>query len=172
MYASILSVSTISLIPMLLSVFTTDAVSFTCVTGDGTQLNNTCPDNRVAECTSIVYDKSLWVNNLVMELDLICDRTWMKALPNYGWFTGMFFNIFILQMSDICGRWTIIFGFQMGLTITVFLSAAPTSIVAFRQVNIRLIMNTVSILLGKLTGIPLFMYHSKTKSNTILLKLN
>jgi hypothetical protein len=93
-YASIVSVSTISLMPMLLSVFITDSVSFTCITGNGSQLNDTCPDNRIAKCTSIVYDKSLWTNNLIMELDLVCDQTWMKALVHtvdsnsteYCWF--------------------------------------------------------------------------------------
>ena len=89
--------------------------------------------NRVAECTTVLYDKSLWTNNLVTELDLVCDRTWMKALPNYGWFTGMLFTVIILQLSDICGRWSIIVVSQIGLTISVFLSAASTSVHLYRD---------------------------------------
>ena len=134
-YASLVSFSTISTMPMLLGVFMTDPVNFKCHTGNGTQLNGTCPGNRVDECSYIEYDKSLWTNNLVMELDLVCDRAWMKALPNYGWFTGMLFTVILLQLSDVCGRWTVIFGCQMGLTVTVFLSAMSSTNYLYRYVT-------------------------------------
>ena len=132
-YLSLVSVSTISTMPMLLGVFLTDLVGFKCHTTNGTQLNATCPGNRVTECVQVEYDNSLWTNNLVMEFDLICDRAWMKALPNYGWFTGMLFTVIFLQLSDVCGRWTVIFGCQMGLTITVFLSVTSSTIYMFSE---------------------------------------
>ena len=129
--ASLISLSTISTLPMLLAVFMTDPVKFTCLTLSGTRLNGTCPDNQVARCVQIEYDRSIWTSNLLMEMNLVCDRTEMKALPNYGWFVGMFLTAFTMQMPDLFGRWSTIFGCQAGLTLTVLLSAAVTSIEAY-----------------------------------------
>ena len=98
-------------------------------------LNSTCPNNEISKCQFIEYDTSLWTNNLVMYLDLVCDRTWMKALPNYGWFFGMFLTSFTLQFPDFFGRWKMLIVSQLGLTVTTFLTAISRSVYFYSQVD-------------------------------------
>ena len=95
---------------------------------DSRHLNSTCPDNKVEKCRYIDYDTSLWTRNLVMHLDLVCDRAWMRALPNYGWFIGMCLTTFTLQLPDFFGRWRVLFASQVGIIMSVFLVASSQSI--------------------------------------------
>lgn len=130
-YAGLVSVATISVSSVLISVFMLDDYDFTCHTNNET-FHSTCPENKVSNCDFIQYNRSVWTNSLIMEMDLVCDRVWMKTLPYYGLFTGTALNTLAMSLSDLCGRWTLIFGGQAGLTVTLFLSVASKSIYVYR----------------------------------------
>ena len=87
------------------------------------------------KCRYIDYDTSLWTRNLVMHLDLVCDRAWQRALPNYGWFIGMALTTFTLQQPDFFGRKRILFYSQVGMIMSVFLVASSRSIYIYSVVE-------------------------------------
>ena len=82
-YAGLVAQSTIQMLNVLLSVFMLEGVEFVCHAENET-LHSACPDDQVSKCMEIEYDRSMWTNNLIMEMDLVCDRAWMKTLPYYG----------------------------------------------------------------------------------------
>ena len=130
-YAGLVCVSVISVTSVMASVFHLAELEFTCLTKDE-MFHSTCPENKVSNCMFVEYNRSVWSNNLIMEMDLVCDRAWMKTLPYYGWFAGMLVNTVTMPLSDLCGRWTLIITSQAGLTVTLFLSAASKSIHMYR----------------------------------------
>lgn len=131
-YAALVMQSTVQMTNVLLSVFMLDGVEFVCHTTLNGTFNSTCPGNRVDKCLHIEYNRSMWTHNLIMEMNLVCDRAWMRTLPYYGWFAGMFINTLTMQLADVFGRWTLIFVGQAGLTLTMFLLAASKSIYLYR----------------------------------------
>ena len=130
-YAGLVSVSIVTMSGVFLSVFMLDEYEFVCHTTNET-LQATCPENKVSNCVFVWYNRSVWTNSLITEMDLVCDRAWMKAMPYYGWFVGMALTTFTMPLSDMCGRWTVIFAGQAALTVTLLLSAASTSIYVYR----------------------------------------
>ena len=117
----------ISLSAFMDTVFKFDQPSFECLTGNA-RYNSICPDNQYNKCREIIFDRTRWSANLVTDLTLICDRSWLISLPSYGWFVGMFLTTFTLQFPDYFGRAKVVFWSQGLLTMTLFLGAASKSI--------------------------------------------
>ena len=133
-HAGLVCVAVISVSSVIASVFHLDELEFTCHT-TGEMFHSTCPENKVSNCMFVEYNRSVWSNSLIMEMDLVCDRAWMKYLPYFGWFTGMLINTVTMPLSDLCGRWTLIITSQAGLTVTLFISAASKTIHMYRLVS-------------------------------------
>ena len=90
----------ISISSFYLSVFALDQPDFTCV---GSNQTNVCFD----KCTDYEFDQSTMTNSLISEWSLVCDSSWMAALPNYGFAIGQILSTFFVQLSDVIGRWKV-----------------------------------------------------------------
>ena len=78
-----------------------------------------------------MFEDTLWSQNLATSLNLVCDRSNLKSLPNYAWFFGVFLNSFTSQIPDFFGRRkAFVFG-QALLTMTTFLCATTASIYSY-----------------------------------------
>ena len=109
-YTSMVLVSVITITNLMESVFKFNSIEFKCILNNVTY-NSTCPENKIEQCERIDFDQTVWSSNLVSDLDLVCDRSWLISLPNYGWFFGMFLTTFTLQFPDYFGRQFILLNF-------------------------------------------------------------
>ena len=126
-YTSMVLVSVITITNLMESVFKFNSIEFKCILNNVTY-NSTCPENKIEQCERIDFDQTVWSSNLVSDLDLVCDRSWLISLPNYGWFFGMFLTTFTLQFPDYFGRAKLVVFSQGTLTLILFLGSTTKSI--------------------------------------------
>ena len=51
----------------------------------------------VPGCSDYVFDDEFWVNTMVTQWDLVCEKSWLKTLAKLLLFTG--WNILYLKMT-------------------------------------------------------------------------